>query len=520
MRSSPPPRGPLLPKASGRGLPARVRRPLRSVTVVAGLVGFAGLALAGNWSEFGAAFPGLPCQDGWASCLVDGQRLSPGMVLDSSGRPHPSDMRLGFFEFDALPALSPFSGLSSYTGEGVEPAGGDAVADAEPPAPVEPVETEASRQAVAAAEAAEASERAAREESESRARAEAAARQQAEEAERAAAEAARKAAEASKAATDEAARKEAERQAAAAREAAEAARKKAEEESRRAAEAAAKAEEEARRKAEADAARKKAEDEARRQAEEAARVAAERAAAEEAARKAAEAAAAATAVSNPPPDQGGDAVADASPPPAGTTPAAPASCDNLVSLEVPAMMGQLGTGVRSCLEDRLASSGAQTTKDKISRVLIADAEARRDQGDWERLMKRHLENIDRSDPNMCFKYALHLSRGGAGRATGVIRWADYALENKQQWQGAAYTKNVSGLYKIRAQAANKLWQSAEQALVEDRNDENEAKAERYRGTTKDYAREWLDYARASGQETSAAMALCVSAAGSKEFCGG
>ena len=184
------------------------------------------------------------------------------------------------------------------------------------------------------------------------------------------------------------------------------------------------------------------------------------------------------------------------------------------------MMGQLGTGVRGCLEDKLSVASSQTSKDKISRVLIADAEARRDQGDWERLMKRHLEDIDRSDPNLCFKYALHLSRGGANRANGVIRWSDYALENKQQWQGATYVKNVFGLYKVRAQAANKLWQAAEQTLVDDRNDENEAKAESYRGMTKDYAREWFDYARSSNQESSAALALCVSAAGNREFCGG
>ena len=135
-------------------------------------------------------------------------------------------------------------------------------------------------------------------------------------------------------------------------------------------------------------------------------------------------------------------------------------------------------------------------------------------------MKRHLETIDRSDPNMCFKYALHLSRGGASRAPGVIRWADYALENKQQWSGVPYTKNVFGLYKIRAQAANKLWEAAEQKLVDNRSDANEAAAEKYRGETKDYAREWLDYAKVSSQDTSAAMALCVSAAGNREFCGG
>jgi hypothetical protein len=183
------------------------------------------------------------------------------------------------------------------------------------------------------------------------------------------------------------------------------------------------------------------------------------------------------------------------------------------------MMGQLGVGRRKCLEGRI-SSASQTQKNKISRVLINDSQARGDRGDWERLMKRHLESIDRSDPNLCMTYAVHLSRGGVGRSAGVIRWSNYALENKQQWKGATYTKNVYGLYKLRATAANKLWQASEKAFVELRNDANEKKAVQRRGQAMDFAREWLDYARASGKDTKKPLSMCVSAAGNREFCEG
>lgn len=184
------------------------------------------------------------------------------------------------------------------------------------------------------------------------------------------------------------------------------------------------------------------------------------------------------------------------------------------------MMGQLNAGQRSCLERRIASEPQQTTKKKVSLVLIMDAEARGDKTAWETLMKRHLTNIDRSDPNMCFKYAIHLSRGSAARANSVIRWADYALENKQAWSGAQYKKNVYGLYKLRAQAANKLWKRASDKHVKSNSDADKQKAEKARGLAKDYSREWLDYARASQQSTKSPMALCVSAAGNKEFCEG
>ncbi|MDP2311447.1 MAG: hypothetical protein Q8P41_00965 [Pseudomonadota bacterium] len=197
------------------------------------------------------------------------------------------------------------------------------------------------------------------------------------------------------------------------------------------------------------------------------------------------------------------------------------SCDDLVKLEPSAMMGQLRVGQSKCLEGRVASEGQQTTKDKVSRIMITNAEAKGDKSEWERLMKRHLEDIDRSDPDLCFKYALHLSRGGTGRAQGVIRWADYALENKAKWSGQTYKTRVFGLYKLRAEAANKLWQEAEKEFAEgERSDEKEAKAAKYRGQAKDYAREWLDYAKASTQDTKTAMALCVSSSGNRAFCEG
>jgi hypothetical protein len=206
-------------------------------------------------------------------------------------------------------------------------------------------------------------------------------------------------------------------------------------------------------------------------------------------------------------------------------PAAPSagddSCDDLVKIEPQAMLGQLRVGQVKCVEARIGAEGVQTTKDKLSRVLIANAEGKGDKVEWERLVKRHLEDIDRSDPDMCFKYATQLSRGGTGRAAGVIRWADYALDNKQRWSGTTYTKRVYMLYRLKTEAANKIWTEAEEVYAtKEHTEENEAKAAKWRGTTKDFAREWLDYAKASGQDTKSALAICVSAAGNRAFCEG
>ena len=204
-------------------------------------------------------------------------------------------------------------------------------------------------------------------------------------------------------------------------------------------------------------------------------------------------------------------------PPMEPAPVEEGECHDLVALEGPAMMGELGTTRRECLERRLASATSQTDKRKLSLVLLVDAEARQDVQAWAGLMQRHLEQIDHSDPNMCYKFAAYLSRKGVGSADAVIRWSDHALENKQEWSGHTYKKYVYGLYRLRAQAANELWQQAE-AGSSSSDGQTQAAAASSRGKAQTYARDWLDYARESGQSTKSAMALCVSAATDKAFC--
>ena len=73
------------------------------------------------------------------------------------------------------------------------------------------------------------------------------------------------------------------------------------------------------------------------------------------------------------------------------------------------MLGKLTKGQINCLEERLNKESKQTSKDKISRILMANAYASGDKRTWENLVKRHLDQIDQSDPDLCYKYARHLS---------------------------------------------------------------------------------------------------------------
>ena len=160
-----------------------------------------------------------------------------------------------------------------------------------------------------------------------------------------------------------------------------------------------------------------------------------------------------------------------------------------------------------------------TQKRDVSLLLINNAEASRDMTEWARLVGRHLQKFDQSDPVVCMRYAYYLSKKGVGKASKVIKWSEAALANKHQWSGGEFKKNVNALHGLRAQAANQLWVNAEEKLVSDSSEGNKSKAENYRGQAKNYSKEWLDYARASGQSTKSAMSLCVSATqGDVGFC--
>jgi len=533
------------------------------------LIALGGTAWASSWSSFEPAFPTNPCHDGWAACVVDGQPVDAEMRAQG-GLPQPADLRVGWFDLEPTPAFSPFEGLSEYTGSAPEVAAADVDED-EGELPdddgVAEAEMERSQESV---EAERAADEAAMEEAAARA-AEEEARRQAQEAERAREEAAAQAAQA--AAEEEERRREAERLAAeaaraeaaeqarlaaeaeAARQAAEAAEQarleadRAERERREAEEAARRqAEEEERRRQEAQAAAAAAEAEARRQAElerqrqeeERKRLEEERKQreAEEAARKAEEerlaaeqAAAAAEAAAEAEAEEAdaaaaeaeaqaaaAEADADAAADAAAAPPADDASCDDLTALEPAAMLGKLSEGQLSCLESRLQATSRMTEKKKVSLILMGNAFSKGDRRGWEKLVKRHLDEIDQSDPDLCYKYALHLARKGAGRAPGVIRWANVALENRTVWTGDTYKTRVYSLYKLRAAASQNLWQAAEQEHASAPSEATQDKIKKYRNMTKVNAREWYEYAKVSGKDSSKALQLCMSAAGTADYC--
>ena len=195
-----------------------------------------------------------------------------------------------------------------------------------------------------------------------------------------------------------------------------------------------------------------------------------------------------------------------------------AECGDLVKMEPAAMLGKLVDPEIRCLEMTLTQVEKQTHKDKISRVMMNDAWAKGDLHRWESIVARHLDMVDRSDPDLVYKFSLHLSKQGAERAEETMRWADVALENRAHWSGETHVDRVNALFRIRTFAAHQLWEHYETQYVAGPTDELLSMKDEQRNSVKTMAREWLEYARSSGRDPTLAMQICVSAAGNTDYC--
>ena len=197
---------------------------------------------------------------------------------------------------------------------------------------------------------------------------------------------------------------------------------------------------------------------------------------------------------------------------------AQASCDvdyaktpkELFSLEEAAGRGALTKETMACLDASYGAADQLTTKDKISRVMLINAYAYSTR-QWAELVDRHLKEVDRSDPAISYLYTFYLSNRSEPDYDAVIKWSEVALERRAFWKGTTYTNRTFQLLKVRTLAATGLWEHYAKEGDNKRSDESRLQA-------KTYAREWLDFAKSSGWDTSEAALMCTSAA-SKEACG-
>ena len=204
-------------------------------------------------------------------------------------------------------------------------------------------------------------------------------------------------------------------------------------------------------------------------------------------------------------------------------PAPAVACPDYVSdpallqgLEPLATRGALSEAHKECLEKNYSAAADTTVKNKISRVELVNAYAYSTKM-WADLVKRHLDEVDRSDPDIAYLYAFYLFNSDKKNAPEVVRWTGVGLERASAaWQGDTFVARVYGLMKLRTLAANVLWADAEDKKAKGADPGN---VDQLRGDVKVYAREWLDFAKSAGRDPTESLQLCLSAANSPSGCG-
>lgn len=189
----------------------------------------------------------------------------------------------------------------------------------------------------------------------------------------------------------------------------------------------------------------------------------------------------------------------------------------LKPLESKALSGGLDEATITCLELAYLNAESQTDKGKISRVLMANAYVTNTE-EWARLVKRHLDEVEQSDPDISYLYANHLYNRRNPDYRGAVRYADLAFERRaDNWEGDTFTNRSHHLHRLRTYARMKLWEDAEQRALSGDEDARETAMD-LRTQAHSSARDWLDFDRVSRSRWIQAAEACVST-GNEQACG-
>ena len=189
----------------------------------------------------------------------------------------------------------------------------------------------------------------------------------------------------------------------------------------------------------------------------------------------------------------------------------------LQTLEPLALSGTLDDAQIACLEMGYLNAQSQTDKGKISRVLMANAYVSNTK-EWARLVKRHLDEVEQSDPDITYLYANYLFNKADPDYRGTVRFADLAFERRaDSWEGDTFTIRSHHLLRLRTYARIKMWEQGEKEAMSGETAARE-KAEELKTQAHSAAREWLDFDRVSRDNWLPAAEACIST-GNEQACG-
>lgn len=187
--------------------------------------------------------------------------------------------------------------------------------------------------------------------------------------------------------------------------------------------------------------------------------------------------------------------------------AATAKCDNLRIIEPTAAYGRLSVDQTACLESAFARA-SRTARIDISRVLITNASSRHDMVEWERLVARHLGQVDDADADLAYRYAHHLAKDPT-REDEYLAASAVALEHGKVWMGTMYAPRLNEMMAGRARIGQARWMAGG------------SEADRWRKFTRTAARDWYVHVMNSlgpDDERAESFDLCIAAGGTVEYC--
>ena len=194
------------------------------------------------------------------------------------------------------------------------------------------------------------------------------------------------------------------------------------------------------------------------------------------------------------------------------------TCDEHDTLLRSALDGRLQGGEVRCLEEALRHERRMTRKVVISRVLIADAHAKGETHRWEGAVRRHLDELDRSDPELSYLYARYLAGRGVEYTTDAIKWSGVALRSAGNWEGVGRAARMADLHRIQTVGAYQMWVAQEETFRATGVASAREEAGFWRSQTKSLSREWLDFSVVTEQNADLARVICASAAASVRYC--
>lgn len=158
--------------------------------------------------------------------------------------------------------------------------------------------------------------------------------------------------------------------------------------------------------------------------------------------------------------------------------------------------GTLTDVQRQCMDRSVSTAAAGPDRTRLSSLLLLDATARQDTAAWQRLARRHLEQIEPGNGSLAFKYAGSMFQSGA--LADASKWCDAAITNKGG--GATGRSGTNNAYKLRVAIAEKKIANGEA---------NNSELLRV-------GQDWFAWARANNLDVTGAAAACAAAGGSCE----